>query len=141
VPTVETPVELEEDPAYPFYHRLAIGYLRYAERPEDTLVHQVARLSLARLYMRFQDCIQALEWLRQVRIDRTAGISQATVEYRMAECYLQMDRLAEARQLLQKLQDARRSTLGTDWGESVAEVARDALAALQGVESRWVSER
>lgn len=131
VPTVETPVESEEGPGHPFYHRLAIGYLRYAERPEDTLVHQIARLSLARLYMHFQDSVQALEWLRRVRLDRTVGISQATVEYRMAECYLQMGRLAEARQLFQKLQDARRATLGTDWGESVAEAARDALAALQ----------
>jgi len=131
VPTAETPVESGEDASHPFYHRLALGYLRYAERPEDTLVHQVARLSLARLYMRFQDYVQALEWLRRVRLDRTVGVSQATVEYRMAECYLQMGRLAEARSILQKLQDARRATLGTDWGESVAEAARDALAALQ----------
>jgi hypothetical protein len=132
IPTVETPVEAAEDPRSAFSHRLAIGYLRYAERPEDTLVHQMARLNLARLYMRFQDCVQALEWLRRVQLDRPAGIGQATVEYRMAECYLQMGRLAEARSLLQKLQSARAATLGTDMGESVAEAARDALAALQG---------
>ncbi len=132
VPTVETPVESGEASRHPFAHRVAIGYLRYAERPEDTLVHQVARLNLARLFMDFQDYVQALEWLRRVRLDRAVGVGQATVEYRMAECYLQMGRWAEARRRFQKLQEARRATLGTDLGESVAEAARDALAALEG---------
>ncbi len=131
VTLVETPVELDAGLVGRWFNRIAIGYFRWAERPDAGLAAQIARLNLGLLFMRFQEWSRAFEWLTQARIDRPRGISQPTVQYHMVETYLALGYKADAMKLIDQLKNATRATLGSDLGRSVAEAVRELEAQLK----------
>lgn len=125
IPLITSPVELDAGMGNRWYNRLAIGYLRWAEMPGQELATQVARLNLGLVFMSFQEWAKAYEWFSQVKIERDKGISQPTVEYHMAETYLALGYLADARKLVDKLKNAGEATLGNDMGRHVAEAVQE----------------
>jgi len=128
---VESLLELQLGNPFLLFNRQLVSLKRAGASSKDSLTRNAALLNMGLCYLHFSEHDLAFDQLRQVQLDRPVGIGRGTVQYRIAQCYLELGYLKEAREALQKAAQYPQNTLDADDGLPLLREIQRAMLCLQ----------